>query len=451
MQRSVSRRSFLKSTGCAVATLTAPSILSARSPNETVRLAGVGVGGKGWVDINGAAEFGKVIAFCDIDTRDSSSTKRRGGYQAASEKWPHAKAYIDFRKLIEEQHQNLDGITISTPDHMHAPITMMALQHGLAVYTQKPLTRTIYESRRLTEVAAEKQVSTQMGNQHHSGAGYLTLVNIIQEGLIGKIREAHAWSNRPIWPQGLLRPEGSKAVPDGLNWDLWLGVAQSRSYLPDVYHPFKWRGWFDFGAGALGDMGCHIIDPVVWALGLEAPMTISYSGPKPMSETFPKSETLTYRFPGTQYTSDNPFMMKWYDGGRIPSIEGSHLTAQKQLPSQGVLFIGEKGSLTCGHGKMPNLYPLQQYQNVELPIENKLNHYEIWVNGIRNGDTPNSNFSYAGPLTETVLLGVIASRIGESAGELQWDAKGLRFKNSDQATNYVREQYRDGWGFDGLT
>jgi len=424
------RRSFLKTSTAGLATtFAAPAILSARSPNETVRIAGAGVGGKGWVDINGAAKHGTVVAFCDVETGDN----RRGGYRAAAQQWPDAKAFTDFRKMLE-----------------HAPITMMALQMGIAVYTQKPLTRTVYESRQLTAAAAEAGVSTQMGNQHHSGKGYRTLVEIVQGGHLGKIQAAHTWSNRPIWPQGIDRPEGSDPVPETLNWNHWLGVAEERPYKKETYHPFKWRGWYDFGAGALGDMGCHIIDPVVWSLDLGPAQGVKYRGPGPNAETFPEWEILTYRFAGTNYTAENEFNLVWYDGGKKPSSQGSHLPDDSHLPSQGVLLIGEEGSLVCGHGKLPKLYPEENFATADLPQAKGLDHYGVWIDGVKTGNAPNSNFGYAGPLTETVLLGVIASRVGGD-DELQWDAEHLKFSNSTAANQYVKEDYRDGWEFQGLS
>lgn len=445
--RHPSRRQFLKASTAGLATtFAAPAILSGRSPNETVRIAAAGVGGKGWTDINGAAPHGQVVAFCDVETGGN----RRGGYGAAKEKWTSANAYVDFRKMLDKEAKSIDALTISTPDHMHAPITMMALQQGIAVYTQKPLTRTVYEARMLTQAAAEAGVSTQMGNQHHSGKGYRTLVKIVQQGLLGKIREAHTWSNRPIWPQGIDRPQGSDDIPSTLNWDLWLGVAAERPYKKDVYHPFNWRGWFDFGAGALGDMGCHIIDPVVWSLELGPAQGVSYAGPEPNAETFPKSEVLTYRFGGTKYTARDDFRMKWYDGGNHPQAEGSHVPDDSLLPNQGVLLIGEAGSLVCAHGKEPVLYPQEKFADVELPQEKGLNHYGVWIDGIKTGKAPNSNFGYAGPLTETVLMGVIASRVG-AGEELLWDADGMRFTNSDAANQFVKPEYRDGWPIEGLS
>ncbi len=440
------RREFLKASSAGLALpLAAPAILSAKSPNETVRVAGIGVGGKGWVDIGGAARHADVVAYCDVDT---GKRGRRGGYGAAAEKWTKARGYQDFRKLIDKERKNLDGITVSTPDHMHAPVTMMALQHGLAVYTQKPLTRTVFEARALTKAAAKAGVSTQMGNQHHSGGGYRSLVRIVQDGLLGKIKAAHTWSDRPIWPQGKDRPSGSDPVPKSLNWDLWLGVADERPYKADIYHPFKWRGWFDFGAGALGDMGCHIIDPVVWSLKLGPPSSVSYDGPQPRTEMFPQSEVLQFRFPGTKFTAGDNFEMTWWDGGKVPPVNGSHVGSADSLPKQGVMLIGEEGTLVCQHGKTPKLYPLEKFADSDVPAVDGLDHYGVWVEGIRGGKSPNSSFDYAGPLTETVLLGVIASRVG--AGRLDWDARRMRFTNSDTANQFIRDEYRSGWNVEGL-
>ncbi len=443
-----SRRRFLATSATSLALpLGSSAILAAPSRGarqDVIRLAAVGVGGKGWSDINGAARHGQVVAFCDIDW----GKNRRGGYTAAAQKWPEARQYRDFRRMIEQEHQNLDGVTISTPDHMHAPATMLAMQHGLAVYTQKPLTRTVFEARALAQKAKQAGLCTQMGNQHHSGSGYRTLVQIVQQGLLGKIHSAQTWSNRPIWAQGIKRPNGSDPVSPDVAWDLWLGVAPQRPYKKDVYHPFKWRGWFDFGAGALGDMGCHIIDPVVWSLGLAAPTSVAYEGPEPQKETFPSWEIIRYRFAGTKYTSGEQLELTWYDGGKRPSTAGSHLPAGDDLPSQGVLLVGEQGTLLCSHGGMPKLYPLQKFAQVDLPRVGGLDHYGVWINGIRTGEHPHSSFAYAGPLTETVLLGVIASRVGP--GELSWDTATMTFPNSQKATALVRDQYRAGWEFEGL-
>jgi predicted dehydrogenase len=442
----LNRRSFLEGTLAAGIAWPWVSSQAAQSPNEKVRIAAVGVGGKGWTDLTSAAKFADVVAFCDVET---GQIKRRGGYGSAAETWPKARRYSDWRVLLEKEHKNLDGITVSTPDHMHAPITMTALKLGLATYTQKPLTRTIHEARALALAAKEAKVSTQMGNQGHSGTGYRALVHWIQSGIIGKVKTAHTWSNRPIWPQGINRPAGSDPVPESLDWDLWLGVAKDRPYKKDTYHPFKWRGWYDFGAGALGDMGCHIIDPVFWSLELKAPLSVSYEGPKPFAETFPREEKLVYRFPGTKHTIGDAFEMTWRDGGLLPEAAGSHLPKDFELPKNGVLMIGEQGRLLCPHGGRPELFPKEQFRDVKLPELEPMDHYRVWIDGIKTGRAPNSSFEYAGPLTETVLLGVVASRVGEAS--LQWNAGELKFANSDQANRYVKEDYRKGWEVEGLS
>jgi predicted dehydrogenase len=443
---SISRRNFLEGGTAFAVAWPWFSSGAAQSANERVRIAAIGVGGKGWTDLTAAAEFADVVAFCDVET---GQIKRRGGYGQAAEQWPKARKYSDWRVLLEKEHKNLDAVTVSTPDHMHAPITLMALKHGLATYTQKPLTRTIHEARALTLAAKDAGVSTQMGNQGHSGPGYRALVHWIQSSIIGKVKTAHTWSNRPVWPQGIDRPKGSDPVPNSLDWDLWLGVAQDRPYKKDTYHPFKWRGWYDFGAGALGDMGCHIIDPVVWALELKAPLSIAYQGPKPFTETFPKEEQLRYRFPGTNRTAGENFEMTWRDGGLLPGVEGSHLPKDFDLPKNGVLMVGEQGTLLCPHGGRPELFPKEQFRDVKLPDLEPMNHYQVWIDGIKNGTTPNSSFAYAGPLTETVLLGVVASRVGEL--KLEWNAQDLKFTNSDLANRYVKQDYRKGWEVEGLS
>src|SRR5438132_6735031 len=279
--RRFSRRKLLASTTAAMASVTIlRSGLLQAAPNDKPNIAAVGVGGKGWQDINETSkgDAAHVVAFCDVDMGPGRRAKRAGsGYAGAAEKWPDAQRYTDWREMLDKEGKRLSGITVSTPDHMHAPVTMTALNMGLATYTQKPLTRTVHEARQLALAARKAGVVTQMGNQGHSGVAYRTLVQLIQSGAIGKVKEAHTWSNRPIWDtHGIDRPEGSSPVPENLNWDLWLGVAPHRPYVEKVYHPFAWRGWFDFGAGALGDMGCHIIDPVVWALELQAPTHVSY-------------------------------------------------------------------------------------------------------------------------------------------------------------------------------
>lgn len=450
MSQRFTRRTFLGGISTAAGASLLPNDLwaadSKKSPNGTPNIAAIGVGGKGWVDSNGAAKHGNIVAFCDVDTGKNG---RRGGFTAAAKQWPKARRYTDWRVMLEKE-KNLDGITVSTPDHMHAPITMTALKMGIGCYTQKPLTRTIHESRAIALAAQEAKVATQMGNQNHSGRTYQTLVNLVKTGVIGKIKRAHAWSNRPIWPQGIMRPGTNAKAPSSLAWDLWLGVAPERPFAPEAYHPFKWRGWYDFGAGALGDMGCHIIDPVYWALGLDAPTTVSYEGPPPMKETFPAWERIHYKFPGTKYTADKTIDVTWHDGKKKPDPAECDLPADTRIPDNGVIFIGEKGVLVTSHGSrsLPKLYPEKDFKDYEMQIIPTTDHYEQWINAITGKETPSSNFDYAGPLCETVLLGCVASQV--PGIKLEWDSKALKFKNSKTANALIRQEYRKGWEVEGL-
>jgi predicted dehydrogenase len=465
-QMSQSRRGFLKTAaaamgaGLASQSIVVPPLVRAAS-GEKVRLAAVGAGGKGAGDIRETSKSQIVVALCDVDQRQAARTRQQ---------FPNAKFYTDWRRMLEKEAKNIDGITVSTPDHMHAPVTMTALSLGIATYTQKPLTRTVHEARQLRLAAQRAGVATQMGNQGHSGIGYRMVVELIRRGVIGTVKEAHTWSNRPIWPQGLDRPAGSDPVPDTLDWGKWLGVAPERPFKANwpealgyqgkkgsVYVPFSWRGWYDFGAGALGDMGCHIIDPVYWSLELTAPNWVEYSGPDPKPEMFPTQETLTYEFPGTRHTGDK-IIVKWYDGGRKPARELAQMGAQesgrdkgkpRELPTNGSLFIGSKGVLMCPHGGGPQLFPKEQFSGVERPRLEGWDHYMIWTNAIRGDGRTNCPFSYAGPLTEAVLLGVIASRV--PGRRLHWGTKNLRFTDSDQANRFVREDYRAGWEVEGLS
>jgi predicted dehydrogenase len=452
-----SRRRFLAGTTAAMASVTIlRSGLLKAAPNDKPNIAAVGVGGKGWGDITETSknDAAHVVAFCDVDNSGmgrGGKKRAASGFPAAAEKWPDAKRYTDWREMLDKEGKRLNGITVSTPDHMHAPVTMTAINMGIATYTQKPMTRTVHEARQLALAAKKAGVVTQMGNQGHSGVPYRTIVELIQkQQAIGKVKEAHTWSNRPIWPtHGIDRPEGSSPIPAGLDWDLWLGVAPFRPFVERVYHPFAWRGWFDFGAGALGDMGCHIIDPVYWSLGLSAPSRVWYEGPEPKPETFPKSETIYYEFPGTQYTSDKTVRVVWYDGGLLPPAELAPLPAGETLPDNGCLLIGEKGVLLCRHGGFPQLLPKEKFAGYAIPQLEPMDHYLQWTNAIRGEGKTTSSFDYAGPLTEAVLLGTIACRF--PGQQLAWDAANCRFTNVSQANDYVRQAYRKGWEVNGLS
>ena len=446
MPRSTTRRTFLKTSA---ASLVAPCFVPAHAfgANERLNIAAVGVGGKGKVDIANAARGQNVVAICDVDARTLAK---------ASRAYPKAKAYHDWRVMLEQK--NIDAVTVSTPDHMHAPIAVSAMQLGKHVYVQKPVAHTVYEARQMRRIAAERKVATQMGNQHHSGTGYLTLVELIRSGAIGRVKEAHTWSNRPIWPQGIERPASTGPAPDHLHWDLWLGVAKKRPFAGPAagskrgrgpYHPFNWRGWLEFGVGALGDMGCHIIDPVVWSCALAPARRVWSDGPAPNGETFPKWGIIHYEFAGTKYTAGDTLQVTWYDGGKRPPRELAQLPAGKSLPSNGSLFVGEKGVLLCPHGGHPSLLPEETFKDHEVARKKGKGHYAQWVDACKGAGTPTSNFDYSGSLTETVLLGTIAIRF--PGQKLEWDSRSLTVTNVEEANQYVHHGYRAGWEVEGLS
>ncbi len=446
MSSHTTRRRFL--TTLAATGAAAPLFVPARvfGANDRLNIAAVGVGGKGRGDVASTSVGQNVVAICDVDQRTLDQ---------AAEAYPRAKRYHDWRRLLEQK--DIDAVTVSTPDHMHAPAAVSAMQLGKHVYVQKPLAHTVLEARRMRELAARQGVVTQMGNQGHSGSGYRTVVKLIQEGAVGKVREAHAWSNRPVWPQGIERPRRSNPVPEYLSWDLWLGVAPSRPYVGadensrrgrGAYHPFNWRGWLDFGVGALGDMGCHIIDPVVWSCELAAPRRVWSDGPAPNRETYPLWGIIHYEFAGTRFTAGDAFRMTWYDGGKKPPHELARLPAGESLPANGSLYVGERGVLLCPHGGQPRLLPVEEF--ADRPIETVAgdDHYLQWTHACLEKGRATSHFDYSGPLTETVLLGTIAIRFpGE---RLSWESEQLQFSDHPAASELVHKSYRSGWEVPGL-
>ena len=447
MSNHSTRRVFLQTTA---ATLAAPAVIpaSAFGANERLNIAAVGVGGKGRSDIAQVSRGQNVVALCDVDERTLA---------AAAKKYPGARTYHDWRKMLEQD--GIDAVTVSTPDHMHAPVAVTAMQMGKHVYVQKPVAHTVFESRQMQRVALDKKVVTQMGNQHHSGPGYRTLVEWIRSGVIGKVKEAHAWSNRPIWPQGIARPESTGPAPDSLHWDLWLGVAKERPFVGPgkkskrgrgAYHPFNWRGWLDFGVGALGDMGCHILDPVVWSCELAPAQRVWSDGPAPNGETFSEWGVIHYEFAGTRHTAGDTVQVTWYDGGKKPPAELAQLPAGKTLPSNASLFIGEKGVLLCPHGGVPVLLPEDRFAGDALQRKpgNTNLHYTEWVDACKGRGKPSSSLDYSGPLTETVLLGTIAIRF--PGQKIDWNSKDLLVTNLEEANQFVHHDYRDGWEVDGL-
>mgnify|MGYP002818744345 CR=1 FL=1 len=444
----LSRRSFLPTAAAAgaSASLSCPGIISAKSPNEKLNIASIGVGGRGWSDVNGASQGHNLVAFCDVMTEVSS---RKGGYVEATRQWPKARRYQDWRKLLDES-RDIDAITVSTPDHMHAAPTLAAMRLGKHVFTQKPLTHTIHESRTLMLEARRLRVATQMGIQNQSTVGHRTTVALIQDGLIGKIKEAHGWSHKGWAGPKEGRPAHTDDVPNGLDWDMWLGVAPERPYADKIYQPMNWRGWIDFGSGTLGDMGIHIFEPMVSTLGVAAPLSVKSLGQAPNAETWQPGNTIEYEFAGTKYIAGDSLKYIWRDGkaGRPPLSTCEYLLADLKLPSQGTLFVGEKGAIVHRHGGGPTVFPTDLLSDRDMPVIERRGHFENWHDAIRTGKSACASFDFSAPLTETVLLGNIAVRFPNET--LNWDSEALRFTNNDRANSFVRTEYRSGWEIDGL-
>ena len=417
-----------------------------RSPNEKLNIASIAVGGRGWSDVNGATQGHNLVAFCDVMTEASN---RKGGYVQAAQQWPKARRYQDWRRLLDESN-DIDAITISTPDHMHAAPTMAAMKLGKHVFTQKPLTHTVHESRALMIEARRSGVATQMGIQNQSTVGHRTTVALIQSGLIGKIKRAYGWSHKGWAGPEDGRPLQADEVPKGLDWDLWLGVASERPYADKIYQPMNWRGWIDFGSGTLGDMGIHIFEPMVSTLGVAPPLSVKSLGAAPNPETWQPGNTIEYQFAGTGYTADNQLTYVWRDGkaGKPPLSSSAYLPADLKLPRQGTLFVGEKGAIVHSHGGGPSVFPNGLLDGYEMPEIGRRGHFENWHQAIRSGESACASFEFAAPLTETVLLGNVAVRFpGE---RLKWDSEALRFSNKPQANVFLKTEYRQGWNVDGL-
>lgn len=434
MSSAFSRRHFIRQvTAGAAGTVAAPAILSTAAPNSKAAIACVGVGGKGWGDMLEVAAGNEIVAICDIDETRLAK---------AAEKFPSAKTYTDWRKLLEQP--GIDGIVVTTPDHTHAPVSAVAMEQGLHCYTQKPLTHSIHEARRLTEIAKKTGVITQMGIQHHATRRIKTAVHAIREGnAIGKVREVHAWTDRPInfWEQGMDRPSGGEAPPSTIHWDQWIGTAPKRPYVSGVYHPFKWRGWWDFGTGVAGDMGCHILDPVVDSLELGPPSAVEAEGPPPHSESGPEWCLVHYTFPGTARTADT-LKLTWYEAGKLPPRELFQAPKDWKGSKNGILFVGEKANLFVGFPEMPEIFRGGESVSYDWIDVSDHNHYQEWTNAIKGDGKTAAPFAYAGPLTETVLLGNVAYRSG---ARIEWDSPALKVPNVEEANRFLRSEYRKGW------
>jgi len=439
MQTSLlSRRRFLQA-GAVTSMMTAASWSRVYGANEKLRVASVGVGGKGWSDLNGvaASPYVSVIALCDTD--ESKNFMGR-----AAEKFPAAQRLTDWRRLLDRA-KEFDALTVSTPDHMHAPIALPAMQLGKHVFCQKPLTHTVFEARQMRLAAQKNHVVTQMGNQVQSHEAYRTAVKLLRDRAIGKIKEVISWQSGKLgWMLVDDRPEGSDPVPETLHWQDWLGVAPERPYKTKIYHSFNWRAWQDFSNGQLGDFGCHILDPVFMALGLTAPTTVRGESSPLNREAWYRWSVVNYEFPGTDLTVDKTLKLTWYDGeGKLPPADRLGLPVGFKLPASGSLLLGENGSLLIPHVDVPRILREGGKDDAKFEKVPSVDHYTGWADACRGVGKTTSNFDYASALTEAVLLGTVAIRLpGQS---LQWDTTKLRFTNSPAGDALLRKTYRKGW------
>ncbi|MDX1954391.1 MAG: Gfo/Idh/MocA family oxidoreductase [Chitinophagaceae bacterium] len=466
-----SRRKFIQQTSLAAAGfMIVPRHVLGKgyiAPSDKLNIAGIGAGGKGQSDL---AEFAKsphvnVVALCDVDDRQAVASRK---------KFSNAPYYKDFREMLAKEHKNIDAVSVSTPDNTHAVATIAAMQLGKHVYTQKPLTHDIYEARMLTEAAKKYKVVTQMGNQGASGDGVRRSKELVNAGLIGDVHTALAWTNRPVWPQGIPTPTGKYDIPAELNWDLWQGPAKSIDYNP-AYLPFNWRGWWAYGTGALGDMACHIMDPIYRILPILYPDSVECSVATVWREMWndsqnldacPPSSIIHLNYPRTDGKGN--IKVSWYDGGLLPQ------RPDELLPEEafgnwdgGVLLIGSKGKLLMDcYGANPRLLPTKLMKETNLPGETiprvKEGHYLQWVNACIAGYgkmETSSPFEFAGPFTESILIGNLAIRswmlknpklkgwedkyLGRK--KLIWDAKNMRITNFEEANQFVKREYREGW------
>lgn len=474
LKNNKNRRSFIKkSVIAAVGISIIPRHVLGRGfipPSDKLNIAVIGGGGKGNSDAINAWNNGmsNISAICDVDWNQSKKLM---------EKFPNAKKYKDFRKLFDEV-KDIDAVTISTPDHTHAVIALNAMQLGKHVYVQKPLTHNIHEARVLTNAANQYKSVSQMGNQGASGDGVKQMIKWFDKGIIGKVNEVQVWTNRPVWPQGIPTPTSKPKMIDGLDWDTWIGPAKWVDYDP-LYHPFKWRGWWNFGTGALGDMGCHLIDPPFRVLGLKYPTEVESSvgsiftkdwTPDYYPDSCPPSSRTQLKFTAT---AKNPVDVKltWTDGGLRPFhpelIPADHPIGDDNS-ANGVMMMGEKGIMTCGtYAGKPKIY-LNSGEIIEMPKSansNKLpesGHQTDWVNACKSGFESNehkmltSSFDYAGPLTESLLIGNLAiksymlksGKNFKGRKKLLWDSKNMKITNFDEANQFVSREYREGWSLE---
>ena len=464
----ISRRRFIGSAAAATAAFTVVprNVLGGSGntpPSEKLNVAIIGTGGQGTQNIKGLLRHSdvQIIAICDVNEQSDYSRFYYGGVagrkpareliekhyadQKSTGSYKGCASYIDFRRMFEEE-KGIDAVLVATPDHVHAVATMTAIKNGKHVYCEKPLTHSIHEARKITEAARQAKIATQMGNQGHSGEGIRLTVEWIRDGAIGDVREVHSWSHTGAGWAGnrTARPTETPPVPSGLDWDLWLGPTQHRPYHP-AYAPYNWRGWWDFGTGANGDMACHNMDPAFWALELGHPISVEASSSGINPETTPLTSTIHYQFGARKNMP--PVKMTWYGGGLMPP-RPEELEPGRELTGggNGILFVGDKGKIMCpGWGGNPRIIPETKMKVYKLPpktLARSKGHHRDWIDACKGGKPASSNFDYAGPMTEVVLLGNVALRTGR---KLAWDGQNMKATNAPEADRYIRPEYHNNW------
>jgi predicted dehydrogenase len=460
--RGLSRRRFLGAAGAAAGFTIVPRyVLGAAgdvAASEKLNVAIIGTGGQGIRNIKNLLDHPdvRIIAICDVNEQSDYS---RFYYKGTAGSTPALKIiedhyseqqgykgcalYIDYRKMLEKE-KNIDAVLVATPDHVHSVATMAAIKAGKGVYCEKPLAHSIYEVRKVTEAAREAKVATQMGNQGHSGEGIRLTAEWIRDGAIGPVRQIHGWTGAggEGWTKLKGRPKDRPAVPSGFNWDLWLGPVKYRPYHLE-YAPYNWRGWWDFGTGAIGDMACHNLDPAFWALDLGHPVSVESSSTKINSETTPAASIVRYKFAAR---GDRPEVdMTWYDGGLMPK-RPEELEEGRRMGGNGILFVGDKGKILCGGwADMPRIIPevkMKAYNRPARTLARSKGHHRDWIDACKGGKPASSNFDVSGPLTEVVLLGNIAQRTGK---KLYWDPVNIKATNAAEADEFIRPEFRQGW------
>jgi len=438
MSKRTSRRRFMQGSAVAGAAIWVSSVRGGeekpKSPNEKIRVAVIGAGGKGSSDAKEASKFGDIVALCDID----ETTLDRSG-----KLYPNAKKFFDFREMLDKIGKDIDAVTVSTADHCHAVAAAMAMKMGKHCFVQKPLTHTIFEARTLGELARKHKVATQMGNQFTANDNLRKAAQTLKVGALGKVKEVHVWTNRPIWPQGLDRPTESVEPPKTVKWDLWIGPAPMRPFVLGAYHPFKWRGWWDFGTGALGDMACHTFNMPFMGLNLRNPTSVVAECSGHNKDSYPARSKITFEFP-----ADGPrpgLTVYWYDGGNLPNEE---LIEGRKMAKSGCLAIGDKGKLYAPGDYCEKYDMFAGASQPEVEFVKSPGHMKEWFDAMQGGVPAVSNFpDYASPLAETILLGNLAVWTADKGQgkKIEWDAKELKATNAPEVANIIKTTYRAGY------